>query len=297
MSWLDQFAGELGTRGIGGRDRHRILDELRDHIACEPASVERLGDPRTLAATFADELATARTRRCALWAFGALAAAAFVLAVSQLTIARAGGYPGFDHGVSQFLFWPALLGVTIAPQAALVTGTLAALRAVRRRRTPTLPEAELALIARRSRVAVACGLATMAGLEFYVINFVAQFPLWYEVGVAGLAVVAAVGLVVAWRMVGFARAVRSDAAGPAGDLFIDLPIIGWAWLRRRPWLVGALASLLAAAVMTAGAGNAEHSLAEGLQRGAAEGIAAAVGFLLLGHAIGVAEPAQDDPAE
>jgi hypothetical protein len=291
MSWLQQLADELTARGVGGRDRRGILDELRDHIACEHGSVDRLGDPRELAGSFADELATSRIRRAALWTFGALAAAALVLAVSQVAINHAGGYPGFDHGLSQLLFWPALLGVTVAPQAALVAGTLAALRAVRRRRTASLPAAELALVARRSRVALAAGLATMAGLGIYVVNFVTHFPVWYEVVVAGLAAVAAVGLVIAWRTVARAGSVVCGAEGPAGDVFDDLPMIRWDWLRRHPWLLGALASVLAAGVITAGTGHAEHSLIEGLQRGIPEGLAAAIGFIVLGRAIGVAGPA------
>ena len=295
MSWLQQLADELSARGVRGADQRRIVAELRDHIACEPESVRRLGDPRALAASFADELATSRTRRCALWSFGALAAAALVLAVSQVAIARAGGYPGFDHGVSQILFWPAFLGVTIAPQVALVAGMLAALRAVRRKRVASLPAAELDLISRRARVALAGGLATMAGLEIYVVNFVTQFPVWYEVVVAGLGAAAAAGLLVAWRAVAGAGTLLSSAAGPAGDVFDDLPMIGWNWLRRRPWMLGAFASILVAAVMTAGAGQAEHSLAEGLQRGVAEGVAAALGFIVLGRAIGVRGPGPAEP--
>jgi hypothetical protein len=295
MSWLQQLTDELTARGVRGSALRRIVLELRDHIACEPGCDARLGDPSALAAEFADELATSRTRRAALWAFGALAAAAGVLAASQIAINHAGGYPGFDRGASGFIFWPALLGVTVAPQVALVAGTLAAWRALLRRGAVSLPAAELALIARRTRVALLAGLLTMLGLELYVVNFVARFPVWYEIVVAGLAAVAAAGLVVAWRVVSHAGTVLSTAAGPPGDVFDDLPVIGWTWLRRRTWLLGAGASLLVAAAMTAGTGHAEKSLAEGLQRGVAEGVAAALGFLVLGRAIGVnARPPQDD---
>lgn len=297
MSWLQQLTDELTTRGVRGPALRRIVLELRDHIECEPGCEARLGNPSALAASFADELATSRTRRGALWAFGALAGAAAVLALSQITINHAGGYPGFNHGLSQFLFWPALLGLTVAPQVALVAGTLAAWRALRRRGAASLPAAELGLIARRTRVALAAGLATMLGLGFYVVNFIAHFPIWYEIVVAALAAVAAVALVVAWRIVARAETVSSSAAGPSGDIFDDLPIIGWTWLRRRPWLLGAGASLLVAALMAAGAGHAEHSLAEGLQRGGAEGVAAALGFLVLGRAIGVNARSADDGGE
>ncbi|MDQ6803991.1 MAG: hypothetical protein M3065_03270, partial [Actinomycetota bacterium] len=62
MSWLDQLADELGARGVTRGDRARIVLELRDHIACARDSEDRLGDPRELAASFADELASDRAR-------------------------------------------------------------------------------------------------------------------------------------------------------------------------------------------------------------------------------------------
>ncbi len=142
MSWAQQLADELTACGVLGRERRRIVLELQDHIACEPGCQERLGDPHELAARFADELATDGARRGAFAAFGALVLAALALIVSQLAIGHAGGYPGFDHGHSLALFLPAALGMFIAPQAALVAGTLAALRALRRLRRAVLPAAE-----------------------------------------------------------------------------------------------------------------------------------------------------------
>ena len=134
-----------------------ILLELDDHIECEPGCEDRLGDPRELAVKFADELATSRARRSALHAFVALALTAVALATSQLAIEAAGGYPGFTNGISLLLFFPALVGIFFAPQVALVTGSLAALRAIRRRRTPRLPAAEIGLITRRARIALLAG--------------------------------------------------------------------------------------------------------------------------------------------
>jgi hypothetical protein len=176
MNWLQILVEELAARGVPGRARHRIVLELRDHIACEPGCEERLGDPGALAGTFADELASARSRRSATNAFVALAVTALALAISLLTLGRI-GYPGFNHGLTPALFWPALVGMFLAPQVALLSGTLAALRAVRRRGAIVLPAAELALIARRTRIALAAGLGTGAGMELYVLNFLATPPL------------------------------------------------------------------------------------------------------------------------
>ncbi len=291
MSWLDQLGDELGTRGVTGRDRRRIVLELRDHINCEPGCEDRLGDPRELAASFADELATDRTRSSAFQAFGALAIAAIALIASQLAIARAGGYPGFANGLSLLLFVPAVLGMYIAPQVALVAGTLAVLRATRRRRARCLPAAELALIRRRARVGLGAGLATVAGLELYVADFSATLPAWWLALIGGLAAAAGVAVLTASMGLARAGALVSGTTGEPGDVYDDLPVIRWHWLRRRPWRLGAIASLSVAFVMTVFEAQAEHSLIEGIQRGVFEGVAAAVGFALLGRAIGVAVPA------
>jgi uncharacterized protein DUF1707 len=287
MTWLQQLADDLTARGIHGRDRRRIVAELRDHIECEPESVERLGDATELARIFADELATSRARRAAWHAFGALSTAAAVLAFSQIALGRAGGYPGFDHGLSLLLFFPALLGMFIAPQVALVSGTLAALRALRRRRVNRMPAAEIGLLARRTHVALAAGFATIGGIEIYVVDFSARLPAWWLGTVGGLGLASGGALACATHSLTGARTLVSGTPGGAGDVFDDLPAIDLSWLRRRSWRLGAAASLFVAAAMTAFEAHAERSLAEGLQRGIVEGVAAAIGFALLGRSIGV----------
>lgn len=287
MSWVDDLAGELTLRGVTGRDRRRIVLELRDHIDCEPGCEDHLGDPGELAAGFADELATDTARSSSLQVFVALVIAAVALIVSQLAIAHAGGYPGFESGLSLMLFVPAALGMFVAPQVALVAGTLAALRAIRRRRVRCLPAAELALIRRRARIGLRAGLATVAGLELDVVDFSSVLPAWYLTLVGGLAAAAGVALLGASARLARSRALVSGTAGGAGDVYDDLPLIRWDWLRRGPWRLGATASLGVALVMTAFEVHAEHSLTEGVQRGAFEGLAAAVGFVLLGRMIGV----------
>ncbi|MGB0093326.1 MAG: DUF1707 domain-containing protein [Solirubrobacteraceae bacterium] len=290
MRWLERLADELAVLGVRGRERRRILLELHDHIECDPGCEDRLGAPRELAASFADELATDRARRSAFNAFGALAIAAAALIVSQLAIGHAGGYPGFTNGLSVVLFMPAAIGILIAPQVALVAGTLATLRAVRRRRARVLPAAEIALIRRRAWVGLGAGFATVAGLELYVVDFSSVLPAWWLALVGGLAAVAGVTLLGASRTLARAGAVVSGTSGQAGDIYEDLPLTRWQWLRRRPWRVGMIASLTVAIVMTLFQAHAEHSLIEGIQRGLFEGLAAAVGFALLGGAVGVRPP-------
>jgi Domain of unknown function (DUF1707) len=292
MTWLDRLADQLAARGVTGKDRRRILAELQDHIDCEPGCESRLGDPQDLAASFADELATDRARRAALDVFVALALAAIALLVSQLTIAHAGGYPGFTHGLSLALFVPAAVGMFVASQVALVAGTLAALRAVRRRRARTLPAAETALIRRRAWIGLFGGLATVLGLELYVVDFSSVLPAWWLALVAGLAGVAGVALLAAAKRLVGAGAIIAGTGGPPGNVFDDVPSIDWRWLRRRPWRLGAIASLTVFLAMTLLGWHAEHSLIEGIERGVIEGLAAAAGFALLGRAIGVAGAAR-----
>jgi hypothetical protein len=286
MTWLDRLAAELSARGLTGASRRRILVELRDHIECEPGCEERLGDPRELAAGFADELATARARRSAFHVFAALSVAAVALVGSQVALASL-GYPGFKNGLTVVLFIPALIGLFVAPQVALVAGTLAALRAVRRRRETTLPAAELALIRRRARVALGAGYGVVGGLGLYMINFGQVLPVWWLALVGGLSALAAGALFAAATSLARAGSVISAAGGGAGDVFDDLPLIGVRWLRVRPWLLGSAASVAAGIVFTVFEAHAEHSWIEGIQRGAFEGLAAGVGFALLGRAIGV----------
>lgn len=290
MSWLSDLAAALEARRIPRRERRRILLELEDHLECAPGCESRMGDPRELASRFADELATSEARSSAFQAFGALAVTAVALVASQLALGAGGSYPGFDHGLSLALLFPALLGMVVAPQAALVAGTLAAVRALRRRGRRRLPAAEIALIRRRSRVALGAGLATMGGLELYVADFSQRLPGWWLGMTAALGVVGTAALLTAWRRLARTAAVVGGTPGPAGDLLEDLPLPGADWLRRAPWRIGAVASLLAGLAITAVTGHAEHSLLEGLQRGMLEGIAAAVGFTLLGRTIG-ARPA------
>src|ERR1019366_300571 len=96
--------------------------------------------------------------------------AAIALFVQQVTLARI-GYPGFDHGYSTPLALTAIVALVLGSQGALVAGTLAAWRALRRRREAILPAAEIALMRRRAGVGLSAGLVTTVALLLYVVNF------------------------------------------------------------------------------------------------------------------------------
>jgi hypothetical protein len=295
MSWIERLSTELIARRVPRRSRARIVLELEDHIACDPECEERLGDPRELAAGFAEELATSRSRAAALRGFVALALTAVALAVSQLAIGGTGGYPGFANGLSLILFVPALLGMLVAPQVALVAGSLAALRAVRRRHARSLPAAEIGLIERRTRVALLAGLGTVAGLGLYVLDFVLVLPGWYLLLVGACTALAGAAVLSAMGSLRTGAAIVTRHPGPAGDVYDDLAVPGRRWLRRHPGVVGAAGAAGLALIATIAQALAERSLTEGVQRGGIEGLIALVGYAALGGAIGlIPRPGDED---
>ncbi|HEX4035171.1 MAG TPA: hypothetical protein VHX66_12075 [Solirubrobacteraceae bacterium] len=286
MSWIGEFEEELRRRGVRAATRRRLLDEFSDHIACEQEvriELTRLGAAREIAGQYAEELATDETRHAALGGFAALALAAIALLVSQAGLGRI-GYPGFNHGTTTPLAVIAILAMVVGSQLALVAGTLAAWRALRRRREPTLPSAEIALIQRRTRLGIAAGLTTTAGILLYVVNFVNVLPAWWLALSGALAALASGALVAAWRTNARSAATVSLAPGPAGDVFDDLPPLRA--LRAHPLRLVTLATLTVGAAMTVVVWHAEHSLIEGLERGGFEALALAACFALFGRAIG-----------
>jgi hypothetical protein len=290
VSWLSEFEAELVARGIRPAARERLVAELADHIACEQGAstrleLTRLGVAREIAGQYADELAADDVRRGAFAVFAALSLAAAALVASQVSLGRlSGGYPGFDHGFSLALALPAIFATLVGPQVALVAGTLAAWRALRRRREAVLPAAEIALVRRRAQVGLVAGFVTTAGVLLYAVNFIGVLPAWWLVLSAMLATGATAALVAARQALAHSSATVVASAGPAGDLFDDIPLLRA--LRGRPLALCVSGAITSGVVVTLGEWHAEHSLAEGLQRGIFEALALSICFVLLGRAIG-----------
>jgi hypothetical protein len=288
MSWLSEFEDELVARGIRPAARERLVAEFADHLACEQGASTRpaptrLGVAREIAGQCADELAADDARHGALGAFVALACAAVALIVQQVTLGRI-GYPGFNHGYSTALALAALAAVVLGSQVALVAGSLAAWRALRRRREAVIPVAEIALLRRRSTVGLAAGLVTTTGLLAYVVNFASVLPVWWLVLSGTLAAGATAALVAARQALARSSSTVALTSGPAGDLFDDIPLLRL--LRAHPVLLCAAGALGSGLVVTIAEWQAEHSFTEGLQRGVFEALALSAGFALLGRAIG-----------
>jgi hypothetical protein len=274
---IDELSRELAAVGIRGRLRRRILAEVNDHLACDPEA--RLGEPRELARQFADELGTARSRRAAFAAFGALAIAGVAYAVAF--VAEAGVSVPDSPAHSRVL--GALAGATlvVAPQVAVVAGGLALVRAYRRRRDRAVPAAELRVLLRRTGLALAAGAAAMGATALF----------GYEYGIAtGIAyVAAAVGggaLLLAAPTALAAARVRATSPGEPGDVFADLGALVPERLRGNPWAFARAVALLAGLVVAL-AGIAQGDPFDGLLRGLAEALACLGGFAVLGRFLGL----------
>jgi hypothetical protein len=288
VCWLSEFEQALIERGIRPAARERLVAELADHLACQQGSSTRhastrLGVAREIAGQYADELAADDARHGALSVFAALTCAAVALIVEQVALGQI-GYPGFNRGYSSALALTALAAVVLGSQVALVAGSLAAWRALRRRREAVIPAAEIALLRRRSAVAVAAGLVTTAGILAYGVNFIAVLPAWWLILSGTLAAGATAALVAARQALAHSATTVALAPGPAGDLFDDIPLLRT--LRAHPLLLCVSAALASGLVVTIAEWHFEHSFAEGLQRGIFEALALSGGFALLGRAIG-----------
>jgi hypothetical protein len=258
---IEELGRELLAVGIRGRLRARILAEFSDHIACDPRA--RLGDPRPLAAQFADDLATERTRRTALGTFAALAVVAVAVGIPQLTLPAT---PDLAAGRSPFLIAPALLALVFGAQIAFVAGSLAALRALRLGGVH-----EVGLVRRRVDVALAAGVLTALGGVLYAVNFSDVVPTWWT----ALALAAAAAGAVPLGAAAFAHArthgVKVSTARPPAGLSADLGPLA------QPALIGAAATF----AIVAATAVLEGSLVEGALRGAFEAAAFAACFAAL----------------
>jgi uncharacterized membrane protein YccF (DUF307 family) len=255
---IDDLARELAAVGIHGRRRRRILAELGDHLGCDPDA--DLGDPRELAAQFANELASDAARRTALLTFGALGLTAGVLVVTQASLPLS---PDITAGRSLLLAGSATFAMVVGAQVAFAAGSLAALRAFRLRRAPLLPAGEVIVLRRRVAVALAAGALTAAGSALYTLNFWALVPGWWAA--LTLAASGAAMLPLGASLVAHARAssLRVSVGGAAGGLSADLG------LRARPALIGAAVVTL----MLLATGVAERSFVEGALRAGFEACA------------------------
>lgn len=281
MSYSEALWRELGGVGIRGRLRARIIAEIDDHLASDPGA--DLGAPDHLARQFADQLGTSLALRAALGAFAALAFAGAMFGAAFL--ARAGLLRSATGTARPFGDLAGAL-IVVGAQVALVAGTLAGLRALRRRRAMAIGRGEATVILRRATVAVMAGLVTMAGLAWLALILGRTAPGWWVTLTLALSAAGAVALMATAPLVLAAARVRPATPGPGGDLADDLGVLMPGQLRDRPWSL-ALAVAGAVAVVIALAGVVASDPFDGALRGLADGAACLLGFAVLGRYLGL----------
>jgi len=284
MSYLEKLDRELRRAGIGTALRRRILAEIADHLTCDPAA--DLGEPVVIARQFADELGTSLSRRAAISAFGALA----VAGVFYVAVFVTAGVAGFDYGAlharSRLLAAAGGADLVLAPQLAFVAGALAVLLALRQRRAVVVSSAEAQLLRRRAGVALAAGLATMAGIPLEVFEFSGQVAPWWQTLAYAGASIGTVAMLLALQPLLAAIRVRHSTPGRASDVFDDLGPLVPRRLRRRAWPFAlSVATLVCLGV--AAAGVAQSDPIDGAVRGIIDGSACLAGFALFGRFLGL----------
>jgi hypothetical protein len=272
---------ELSAMGISGRLRRRILDEIGDHLGCDPEAP--LGDPRALAQDFADVVGTARAKTAALAAFASLVVAGLMFAVA-FRVAPHGLLRSAQQSPSPAT--PAGLVAALAAQIALAAGGLAALRWWRRRDRGVVSAAEGAVILRRATVGVGAGATTMVALG--VLGVAARHRL--GAAASDAVVIAAglgtVGLSAALPSLWAAGRVRPTAAGAPGDVFDDLGPLVPAQLRGHPWRLAVSFALAIAALIMVAAVPAQD-VYDGAARGILDALGCLVAFATLGRYLGL----------
>ncbi len=263
---LEDLSHELGSVGIHGRLKRRILAESEDHLRSDPDAPARFGDPRELANAFAAELGVRASRRAAVSAFVALGVAGAVYAASVLSANRP---PPDTWPLLAVLVFPLVI---IAPQVSFVAGMLAFVRSLRRRRKAVLPSAELTVINNRTTLALTSGLVTMAALMTFAFALRNDMADWWVVGTLSGAVVATALLVLAGVPTVGATRLRPKIPGDAGDVFDDL-----GFGRTGPWRF-ALRVALGAGVVVWISAAVQGDPFDGAIQGTAEALACLAGF-------------------
>jgi hypothetical protein len=277
--YLAELGRQLGSVGIRGRLRRRILAESEDHLRADDGALGRFGTPEEVANTFAAELGARASRRAAVGAFLALGVAGAVYAVSFLSASFAGQPPPDT--------WPALallafaVGI-VAPQVSFVAGSLALVR-VLRRREPVLPSAELTILNRRTGVALLFGVVTMVALAVFALELRNEIAGWWlALTLAGVAIATPLLVLAALPAAGAAR-LRPRITGDPGDVFDDLGLPGyrddpWRFARRVAVGLGLVVFLVAVL---------QGDPLDGAVRGAGETIACLAGFAAFGRYLGL----------
>jgi hypothetical protein len=263
MSFFEELRRELAARGVERSRIRRIVLELEDHVACDPAA--KLGEPAAIADRFASELRVARTRTATLGGFASLSLTAVLVAASTLAVSAAGGWPDL-FGARGLIVALTGLAAVFAGQVSFVAGVLGAALWLRR------PD-ELGLVQRRMTVALAAASVVVVADG---VDAVALRPLmagWWFAFACSATVASAAGLAGAAQMLR-----RATALTPAP---FQRAAAGW----ETSWVIAVWVAAVAA--MALGSAAAERSWIEGAFRGGFELVAFGAGFLAFGRLLGL----------
>jgi hypothetical protein len=280
--YLGELAAELGSVGIRGARRRRILAEAEDHLR-ESGEPGRFGDPALVAARFADELATSGARRVAWGSVVALAPAGIAYAI---LFSLPAPWPDITAGRSVPIAIAAAMTMLLAPQVSFAAGLLAVAGAWRLRSEVAAPAAAITLLRRRAGVSLAAGATALLAVMVTTYEFSAWLSTWrlaLTFSLAGVSLVPIAAGALALRGTG---ALRPQTAGDAGDVFDDLAAVLGRLpvdLRGRPWRFCLLFAAAVAALALLGGGV----LNEGPRNAIAEFAAVCAGFAALGRFLGL----------
>jgi uncharacterized membrane protein len=294
---IDDFLSELDSRlrslGVRGASLDRVLAEARDHLEesgrHDVDPVARFGDPKLFARQVASELGVARTCRATYATFGALAAAGVGFVLALALVPAAGGWPDLFGGHVAVL-GPVLGLVLVAfPQIAFVSGCLALLRALRLRIAPGARSEQLALLRRRSNVALVTTGAALAALAALAVNDEGELAIWWTWSTIALCVVLVPPLAGAAYVVSDSGCPYVEPGGSEGDIFDDLGrVFRLRPLQRlgfpdHPWRFALVCAAGVGATGFAAGWYAEGDPGSGLVRGGFEAAAFVICFAALGR--------------
>jgi len=280
--YLAELSAELGSVGIRGAQRRRILAEAEDHLR-ESGDPGRFGDPALVAARFADELATSGARRVAWGSVVALAPAGIAYAI---LFSLPAPWPDITAARHVPVALVAAATMVLAPQISFAAGLLAAAGAWRLRSQVAAPARAITLLRHRAGVALAAGATSLLAVMVTTYEFSAWISNWRVALTFSLASASLVPIAVGALALRNTAALRPQTAGEAGDVFDDLaPVFDRLplELRGRPWRFCLLFAAVVAALALLGGGV----LNEGPRNAVAEFSAVCAGFAALGRYLGL----------
>ena len=297
-----EFVREVATRlaslGVRGKDLERVVAEVQDHLdeaerAGDTDPVASFGDPRQFARLVASQVATAGTRRAALSSFGVLVLVGIAYVAIFALVPAAGGWSDIFGGQVRAL-GPALgVATVLLPQIAFVSGGLVLLQALRIRRQDVVGAAELALLRRRSNVALAAAAGALVTVAGFAVDFEGTMAGWWTWMTVATSAALIAPLAGASYLVSDSACPAAQPGAAPSDVFEELSVVFRLEplvrlrLPEHPWRFATLCASGVGGLAFLGSWYAEGDPGSGLVRGGFETLAVLVCFAALGRVLGL----------